>query len=192
VSSQRLDSLAVVYAEALAQAAEAQGGQARLVEIGEALEAYGGAWARDRNVRAYFLSSFTPRAKREATLVRWLADAPPLFQDFVMLLLRRGRGRYLAEIAEAYAELLDERLGRVPVVLTTALPVPPAQLEDWIDRIRRATGKEPVVEHVVDGDLVAGAILRVGDAMVDGSIRRRITKALAFLRERSKLHALQS
>ena len=192
MSSQRLDSLAAVYAEALAEAAEARGGEALLREVGEALDAWGKVWTERRDVRAYFLSSFTPRTRRDETLSRWISGGPDLFQDFVRLLIRRGRGRHLGEVAKAYAEILDQRLRRVPVVLTTALPLPEGRLEDFTERLRKATGQEPVVRHVVDPDLVAGAVLRVGDAMVDGSIRRRIREALQFLRERSKLHALQS
>ena len=95
MSSQRLDSLAAVYAEALAEAAEARGGEALLREVGEALDAWGKVWTERRDVRAYFLSSFTPRTRRDETLSRWISGGPDLFQDFVRLLIRRGRGRHL-------------------------------------------------------------------------------------------------
>jgi F-type H+-transporting ATPase subunit delta len=192
VSNARLEGLAATYAEALAGAAEARGGRALLEEIGEAISAYGRVWAENRDLRAYFLSAFVPEAERRAAFERLFRGTPPLFQDFVALLVRRGRGRYLAEIAEAYRLSLDRRLGRVPIVLRTALPVPDDVVAGWLEAFRSRTGQEPVFQQIVDPDLIAGGVLKVGEAMADGSVRRRLGELLQYMAERGRKYALQS
>jgi F-type H+-transporting ATPase subunit delta len=192
VSNARLESLAATYAQALLEAAEGRGGRELLLEIGETLDAYGRIWSENRDLRAYFLSGFVPEARRLVAFDRLFADTQPLFQDFVRLLVRRGRGRYLGEIAKAYRIALDRRLGRVAVVLRTALPVPDDVIRGWLDAFRARTGQEPVFEQIVDPDLIAGGVLRVGESMADGSVQRRLTELVQYMAERGKKYALQS
>jgi len=186
-----VDPLATVYAEALADIAEARGGKAMLGEIGEAISGLGQAWADRRNLRAYFLSAMVPREEKQASLAKLLADFPPLFVDFIHLLLRRGRGRIIDKVAIAYDAILDERLGRVQVTLTTATDVESEKLAAWMEQLREAVGKEPIISHVVQPELVAGATLQVGDTIADGSARRQLAEFKQQVRERGK-HALQA
>ena len=180
-----------VYAEALSQAAEARGGLESLREVGEALAALEAAWEKDRVFRAYFLSSEVSSAVKRATVRRLGATLPKLLADFLDLLLRRGRLFLLPPIAKAYAKHLDQRLGRVQVLLATAAPIPSGRVERWTASLRAALQKEPVVRHVVKPDIVAGAVVRIGDTVADGSIRRRLLSLKREIIERGT-HALQS
>src|SRR5207253_11251153 len=80
----------------------------------------------------------------------------------------------------AFRAILDRKLGRVPVTLSTAAPLAPGQLERISARLKAALGKEPVMAHEVRPALLGGAVLRVGDVVADGSVRR----SLADLRAR--------
>ncbi len=186
-----VDPLATTYAEALADVAEARGGEALLREIGSALTGLGAAWAEHRNLRAYFLSAMVPKDEKQESLAKLLADFPPLLVDFMHLLLRRGRGRIIDKAAIAYDALLDERLGRVQVTLTTATTVDAEQLVAWTERLRAAVGKEPIIQHVVKPELIAGATLQVGDSIADGSGSRQLADFRKHVRERGR-HALQA
>jgi F-type H+-transporting ATPase subunit delta len=184
----------MVYARALAEAVEAEGGVGALQETHDLLAAVAAAWEDDRTFRSYFMSSEVPRAVRAAAMDRLVeARMPRLVANFLRLLLRRGRLPLLAEIAEAFHLLLDERLGRVPVTITTAVPIAESDLRTWTDAVRTALGKDAVVEHVVRPEILAGAVIRAGDRVVDGSARRRLAELQTAIIERgTQHHALQS
>jgi len=184
---------AVVYAKALFEAADEAGGEALLREVDQGLQQLGAAWEQTRSLRAYFLSATVPLHDRRSALGKLVQPYPALLQNFMRLLLQRGRMALLAEAPIAFDALLDARLGRIPVTLTTAAAVAETEFQGWTEKIRAALGGEPVVQHVVNPDIVAGAIIRVGDRVIDGSARRR----LAVLRENivrrgKQIHALQS
>ena len=191
MSGRHVDPLGSLYAEVLGEVAWERGGEALLREVGDALSALGQAWATQRTLRAYFLSAMVKQDEKRAALARMLEPFPPLFKNFLRLLLRRGRGQLIDRVAVAFEEYMDRKLGRVPVTLATATPVDEEQMAAWTARLREATGKEPVLEHVVKPELIAGAVLQVGDTVADGSARRRLSELKSRVRERGK-HALQA
>lgn len=190
MSSRHVDPLAATYAEVLGEVAEARGGEALLIEIGDALRALGQAWGENRELRAFFLSGMVKEDVKAEAFRTLLSSLPELLQDFVRLCVRRQRGRMIDEIAIAYEAYLDERLGRVRVTLTTATPVPAERTQVWMDQIQAALGKQPILHHVVKPELIAGATMRVGNVVVDGSARHRLAVMRQRVRERGK-HALQ-
>ena len=191
MSGRQVDPLGALYAEVLGEVAWDQGGEAFLTEVGEALTALGGAWATDRTLRAFFLSAMVPQEKKRKALARLLEPMPPLLGRFMRLLMRRGRGRIVDRVALAFEDYMDRKLGRVQVTLTTATPIEDAQKEAWIAELRTATGKEPILHTEVKPELIAGAVLRVGDTITDGSVRRRLNEFKVRVRERGK-HAIQA
>ena len=174
-STSHADPGAVVYARALVEAVEAQGGLDALREAGELVEAICAAWDNDRTLRAYFLASEVPNAVQRQSLDKLVDGFPKLVANFLRLLMRRERLALLPDIGLAFRGLLDEKLGRVPVTLTTAVPVDEVSLHSWSERIRAAVGGEPVIRHEVKPELIAGAVIRVGDQVADGSARRQLT-----------------
>ena len=185
---------AAVYARALAEAVEAEGGKALLQDVGSVMAPLCSAWNADRVLRSYFLATEVSTAQKRTSMDTLVGGRfPKLLGNFMRLLLKRGRLILLPEIGEAFASILDERLGRVPVTLTTAVPVPESDFRHWKDAIRGAIGGEAVVEHVVKPEIVAGAIIRVGDRVTDGSARRRLAELHQRIIERGmQRHALQS
>lgn len=185
---------AFVYARALMEVVEADGGETALREVGDRLAALGKAWSSDSTLRAYFLSANVGDEEKAATLGRWADDqGSKTLGNFLRMLHAKERLGLLDELADAFTSLLDERLGRVPVTITTAVPVSEADFRTWTDQIRAVVGGEPVIEHVVDPAIVAGALIRVGDQVLDGSVRRRLNELRQSIIERGKqTHALQS
>ena len=185
---------ALVYARALAEVAEAQGGTDALREVSERLEALATAWREDRTLRAYFLSASVPSEKKEETLGQLVADfTPRLLPNFIKLLAQRGRLGLIDEISDGFRDLLDAKLGRVPVTITTAVAVSETDFRGWVEEIRASIGGEPVVKHIVKPEIVAGAIIRVGDRVLDGSASRRLDELRESIIQRGKqTNALQS
>jgi F-type H+-transporting ATPase subunit delta len=184
---------AMVYARALEEALFSAGGLDALRAADPAVAGVAAAWTDERAFRAYFLSSNVPASVKRAALDRVVEGRlHPLVANFLRLLLRRGRIALLPDIGTAFRTLIDARLGRVPVTLTTAVPVDEVSLRTWTDRIRQAVGGEPVVRHEVRPEILAGAILRVGDEVADGSARRRLAELRSQIIEKGRQHALQS
>lgn len=182
------------YARALAEAVEAEGGNALLQDVGSVLGAIAGAWDADGTLRSYFLSTEVPSAQKHASMDALVEGRfPKLLANFLRLLLQRGRLGLLLEIHAAYSGILDEKLGRVPVTITTAVPVPESDFRAWKDAIRGSIGGDAVVQHVVKPEIIAGAVIRVGDRIMDGSARRRLSELHTRIIERGmQRHALQS
>lgn len=184
----------MAYAGALAEAVEAEGGKALLQDVGSVLAAVADAWDQDRILRRYFLATEINGAQKRAAIDKLVEGRfPTLLANFLRLLLRRGRLTLVPEIEASYREILDERLGRVPVTITTAVPVPESDFQAWKRAIRDVVDGEAVVEHVVKPEILAGAVIRIGDRIVDGSARRRLTELHTSIIERGmQRHALQS
>lgn len=168
------DPGALIYARALMEAVEADGGLDALREAGEAVAAVSSAWEENRTLRAYFLASEVPNAVQASSMDKLVTGLPRLVANFLRLLMKRDRLSLLADIGTAFDGLLDEKLGRVPVTITTAVAIDDVSLHSWSQRIREAVGGEPVIRHEVKPELLAGAVIRVGDRVADGSARRHL------------------
>jgi F-type H+-transporting ATPase subunit delta len=124
---------------------------------------------------------FRPSDKR-AILEKILPRVTPTteVQRFVLLLLERRRITALPAIARAYRELVDQHTGRVRAAVVSAQPLGPADLDRVRRSLERRTGKQVLVEASVDPALIGGVVARVGDLVLDGSVRTQ----LASLREK--------
>lgn len=174
MSGRDVGTLGAVYAEALAAAADGKG---LLEQVGGELAGFAAVWARHADVRTFFLSGAIARdAKQKALDAVTKGRTSEVFGNFLQVMLSRSRLEALPETAQAYGKILDRRLHRVPVVLQTAAPVTEADLEAWRARLLVALGQEPVLAHEVRPALIGGAVLRVGDTVADGSVRRRLVE----------------
>ena len=119
--------------------------------------------------------------ERSALIDKTFGDKlQPLVGKFVRLLNRRGRLGRLPEIVAAFEFLLDEQLGKVEVDVTVAEKLGDDELERVRGKVSEALKKDAVVHQYVDKEIIGGMILRVGDKVVDASVRRQ----LSAMRER--------
>jgi F-type H+-transporting ATPase subunit delta len=125
---------------------------------------------------------FQPSEKRAVLekLLPRIAPTPEV-QRFVLLLLERRRIVLLPAIARAYRDMTDAHLGRVRAQVTSAEPL----AQPVLDRVRRSleqrTGKQVIVETAVDPELLGGVVARVGDLVLDGSVRTQLQDLRAKL-----------
>ncbi|MEA2698589.1 MAG: F-type H+-transporting ATPase subunit delta [Myxococcales bacterium] len=124
---------------------------------------------------------FRPSDKR-AILEKILPRVTPTIevQRFVLLLLERRRIVALPAIARAYRELVDQHTGRVRAAVVSAQPLGAGDLDRVRQSLERRTGKKVLIEASVDPALIGGVVARVGDLVLDGSVRTQ----LASLREK--------
>ena len=105
---------------------------------------------------------------------------PRLMLRFLQTLVAHRRQMLIPEIAVEYAKLVDAEEGRLHADVTVARPSTPAEESAIAAQLSRALGKQ-VVPHIrVNPAILGGVVVRVGDTVMDGSVRRR----LATLRNR--------
>jgi len=95
-------------------------------------------------------------------------------RNTVLLLARKRRLAALPEIARQLARLADEDSGIVRAQVTSAGPLSETYISKLRAELEKATGKKVIVEHKQDPSLIAGVVTRIGDQVIDGSVRARL------------------
>ena len=94
--------------------------------------------------------------------------------NLLRLLRRKGRLALGPSIASYLRELLDERRGVARAEVRTAAAIDDGLRRRFAERLGELTGKRVEVEARVDADLIGGAVVRIGDRLIDGSARSRL------------------
>lgn len=161
------------YAETLLELAQRDG----------AVEEYG-RWIDEvaalfRNEPSFQRFVETPRVsleeKKAALREAFEDEAPGDFVRYLLLLLDKRRQGILGEIGEGYHALLDERAGRIHATVTLT-GEPDSELRELIERgLEEGVGHQVVPHFRTDEGIIGGIVVRVGDTVMDGSLRRRLS-----------------
>jgi F-type H+-transporting ATPase subunit delta len=103
-------------------------------------------------------------------------------RNLVRLLVERNRIAALPGVLEQYRILADRAAGVVRAEVTTAVPVSDAQREAIIDALRKRFGDKVQVEVRTDPSIIGGLVVRVGDRVIDNSLRTHLQQLQASLR----------
>lgn len=155
------------YAEALFAAGD---------KFGAVLDAVAGAIQADERISITLDSPRVSKAAKSQILERALqGEAPREFVRFLQAVVRRGRQGLLAEIAQEYQVLLDEKLDRVHAGVTLASEADTRTQKQVVERLTTALGREVRAYFRSDPRILGGVVVRIGDRIFDGSVRRRLT-----------------
>jgi F-type H+-transporting ATPase subunit delta len=160
------------YAEALLALARKAGD---VPGWGRMMQEVADAMANDAQLRAFLESPRVPADRKNAALGRAFQDRyPRLLVRFLQTMITKGRQRQIGAVAREYAALVDEAEGRVHAQVTLAQAPSDADRAAIAATLSRRLGKQ-VVPHVsVRPEILGGVIVRVGDRVMDGSVRRRL------------------
>lgn len=160
------------YAQALFLAGERAGD---VPGYGAALEAVAGAIEADERVRLTLASPQVPKAVKVAVMRRALAGrVADGFVRFIVAVVQRSREGLIPPISHEYQNLLDVKLNRVHAGITLAR-TPDRKLQEEIRRrLAEILGKEVVPHFREDPSVIGGMLVRVGDRVMDGSVRRQL------------------
>ena len=125
----------------------------------------------DRFLRAPQVSE---AAKRDVLRKALSGKAPPTFVRFMEKLVSNRRQMLVPEIAIEFANLVDEAEGRVHATVTVARKPADGEAAALSKRLSQALGKEVVAHLAVNPAILGGVIVRIGDTVMDGSVRRRL------------------
>jgi F-type H+-transporting ATPase subunit delta len=96
--------------------------------------------------------------------------------DFLMLLLEKNREENLPDIITNFGKFLDESRGILRSNLITAHPFTSEQKNALIKQLEKHTGKQILIEEVLDSSLIAGFVVRMEDTVIDTSIKNQLNK----------------
>lgn len=169
----RQSSAARRYAEAAFQ----------LAERDDALDAWADGLAlavellSDERVLRVVDSPARPYRERLALIERLLTDrVPEGVTKLAGLLAQKGRIERLPAVAAEYRRLLDRRRGVVEARVTSAAPLTAEETDGVRDWVTRLTGQTVSLQVGVDEGLIGGLTVRVGDTLLDASVRGRLER----------------
>ena len=168
----RAETIARNYAEALFGLGEKSG---RTAEYADLLDAVAHGIAAAPTVEAVLMSPRVTKAQKSALLASALPGTPREFVLFLQAVVKRGRQGLFTQMVQAYQDLLDIKLNRVRAAVTVARPVDEALRRKITQRLIQVVGKEVLPHFLEDAALLGGIMVRVGDRIFDGSVRRRMT-----------------
>jgi F-type H+-transporting ATPase subunit delta len=168
----RATTVALNYAETLFKLADKHG---QLDAFAAALDELTLLLDGDPRVRTFLETpKIGVRPKQDALARALRGRVPPLFLNFVQLVIEKRRERLFADIARQFHMLLDEHLGRLHAQVTLARRPDEAGVQRIGAELTRALGLT-VIPHIrVDEQILGGIIVRYGDHVLDGSLRRRL------------------
>jgi F-type H+-transporting ATPase subunit delta len=137
----------------------------QLAEVGEVLSESGAA--------SLFADGRRPAGERIALLERVL-DVDPLVLNLAKLLILKGRTAEASAIAQVFAEMVDAEDGVAHAVVTTAVDLSAEQLTQIESTLSEALGVSIDARAETDPNILGGLVVRVGDRLIDGSLRSRL------------------
>jgi F-type H+-transporting ATPase subunit delta len=175
--STQTDALANVYARSLFELATDAGGTDKVLEIADELEQVCALTASNQEIGLFFSSPIIDKVKRgEALSAIFTNKVTDLTLRFLLVLNNKGRLDRLRQIEVAYAQLVQEALGRVEVNVFTPRAIDDASLKTIKRNVQEMLGKEPVLHTNVDPSMLGGVKLRIGDQLIDGSVATKLRR----------------
>lgn len=170
------------YAQALVALAETEGDPER---VEDELFAFAKAVESNGQLREAMTDPGLPVDRKRATIDEILGDhASQATRSGLGLIVEQGRGRDLARIVERANELGAERRSHVVAEVRTAVPLDAARQQRLAEALGTSTGKQVELKNVVDPSVLGGAVVRIGDEVIDGTVRTRLADAKDALRSR--------
>ena len=160
------------YAHALFEAARER---EELEESLENLKEFVDALHESEELREFFYGIHIPESQKRRAIDALTEDMSTSARNFLKVLIDNGRVEILEDLVPRYEDLVEEYQGKVEVELTTAVELSDEMLDRLKSRLGEIlNGREVVLETNVNPDLLGGAIFRVGERQVDGSIRGQL------------------
>ncbi|MEA2340525.1 MAG: F-type H+-transporting ATPase subunit delta [Solirubrobacteraceae bacterium] len=166
-----MEEIAQVYARSVFEVAKERG---TLDAVREQLGQFADALDENRDLATFFFSPYFSTKEKEDALDRLLEDADPALVNLLKVLIENHRMPAIFRIRRELDRLWEEENKRLPVQITSAVPLDDATVERVGREIGEQTGRHVELTTNVDPDVLGGIVLRVGNQILDASIRNRL------------------
>jgi F-type H+-transporting ATPase subunit delta len=166
-----MEEIGQVYARALFEVAIEHDS---LDEIRDQLGMFADAMHDNRQFAVFFFSPYFSAQEKKEGLRRAVKNPNPEFENFLEALIERHRMPAIFRIRSDFEALWDEERRLLPVKITSAVTLDEATVQGISDRIGSQVDREIQVSAEVDPDILGGIVLRVGNLILDASIKNRL------------------
>jgi len=168
-----MEEIAEVYARSLFEVAKEHD---RLDAVREQLGAFADALAEDRELSVFFFSPYFSTQEKQDGLTRVVVDADPIVMNFLDLLIEKHRMPVVFRIRRVFDTMWERENRVLPVEITSAVQLDEQTVKGIGDRIGEQTGQRVELTARVQPDILGGVVLRVGNQILDASIRNRLER----------------
>ena len=166
-----MEEIAAVYARSLFEVAKDSD---KLDDIRDQLGEFADALADSHELQVFFFSPYFSTTEKQDGLDRAVSDADPILVNFLKLLIENHRMPVLFRVRRVYEDLWREENKLLPVQITSAVELDQGTVKELGDRIAEQTGRKIDLAAEVEPDILGGIVVRVGNAVLDASVRNRL------------------
>ena len=166
-----MEEIAEVYGRSLFAVAQEQG---KLDEIREQLGQFADALNENRDLAVFFFSPYFSTPEKKDGLTKTVDGADETLINFLELLIEKHRMPAIFRIRRYYDGLWERENKVLPVQISTATELDDKIVKQIGDRIAKDTGQKIELTASVNPDILGGIVLRVGNSILDASIRNRL------------------
>jgi F-type H+-transporting ATPase subunit delta len=166
-----MEEIAQVYARSLFEVAKEQD---KLDVVREQIGQFADALDGNRELAIYFFSPYFSTAEKKDGLGRLLEGVDPAVGNFLELLVENHRMPAVFRVRREFERLWEQENKLLPVTITSAVALDEATVKGIGDAIGQQTGQRVQLTADVDPDVLGGLVVRVGNSILDASIRNRL------------------
>src|SRR3954451_10540590 len=166
-----MEEIAQVYARSLFEVAKEQD---KLDTVREQLGQFAEALDQTRELSIYFFSPYFSTTEKKEGLGRLLEGVDPVVGNFLELLVENHRMPAIFRVRREFERLWEQENRLLPVTITSAVKLDDATVKSIGDAIGEQTGQQVQLTADVDPDVLGGLVVRVGNSILDASIRNRL------------------
>jgi F-type H+-transporting ATPase subunit delta len=166
-----MEEIAVVYARSLFEVAKEND---KIDVVREQIGQFADALADERNLEVFFFSPYFSTQEKIEGLRKAISDADPIVLNFLELLVENHRMPTLFRVRRAYERLWERENQLLPVQIISAVELDDAVVKKIEERIADQTGQKIQTQTTVDPDVLGGLVVRVGNTVLDASVRHRL------------------
>ena len=166
-----MEEIAEVYARSLFEVATEHD---KLDLVREQLGEFAEALNESHELQMFFFSPYFSTDEKQDGLRRTVTEADESFLNFLSLLLENHRMPVIFRVRREYDRLWREANQLLAVQITSAVELDPSVAERVGDEIGRQTGRTVELTSAVDPEILGGIVVRVGNSIIDASIRTRL------------------
>jgi F-type H+-transporting ATPase subunit delta len=166
------DELIHGYAQALFSVVQAEG---ELDRVEDELYRFGKVLESNHELKQALSDKSIDRTQRTKILDELLADKVSAHTlAMLAMVVEQGRGRQLPDILKELSDLAAEARDAVVAEVRSAVPLDAKQQTALAEALSKATNKKVEVKVIVDPSVIGGVVAKVGDTVIDGTVRHRL------------------
>jgi ATP synthase F1 delta subunit len=168
-----MEEIARVYADALFEAAKDSN---KLDALQEQVGQFADALEESKEMQTFFFSPYFSSAEKSEGISKVLSGAEPELINFLELLVEKHRMPVVFRIRRRFDALCAEENKELAVTVTSAVELDEGTVDEIGDAIAKQTGRKVELESKVDDSILGGLVLRVGNMVLDASVRNQLEK----------------